>query len=146
LLLTTFAKILETVVMKTRLLNHLTKLNTLTEEHFGFRIKLTTYTFTNKTSHAFNNKLMVRGIFCDLKKAFDSVSYDILLFKLIYYGIKGTNRALYKSYLYNRHQTVSLYEKDTYKFSFSNWAEVKSGIPQGSTLGPPLFLYTLMIY
>jgi len=83
---------------------------------------------------------MVGGIFCDIEKAFNSVSYDILLSKLVYYGIKGINKALYKSYLYNRYQRVSLYEKDTYKFSFSNWAEVKSGIPQGSTHGPPLFL------
>jgi len=77
---------------------------------------------------------------CDLEKAFDNVSYDILLSKLVYYGKTGIDKALYKSYLYNRYQTVSLYEKDTYKFSFSNWAEVKSGSLQGTTLGPPLFL------
>jgi hypothetical protein len=53
---------------------------------------------------------MVGGIFCDLEKVFDSVSYDILLSKLEYYGIKGIDKALYKSYLYNRYQTVSLYE------------------------------------
>jgi hypothetical protein len=75
-----------------------------------------------------------------LREGFDSVSYDILLSTLEYYGTKGINKALHKSYLYNRYQTVSLYEKDTYKFSFSYWAEVKSGILQGYTLGPPLFL------
>lgn len=113
LLLTIFAKSLETV-MKTRLLNHLTKFNILTKEQSGFRTKLTTenatYTLTNKILNAFNNKLMVGGIFCDLEKVFDSVSYDILLSKLEYYGIKGIDKALYKSYLYNRYQTVSLYE------------------------------------
>jgi len=82
---------------------------------------------------------MVGGKFCDLEKAFDSVSYDILPSKLVCYGIKGINKALYKSYLYNRYQTVSQYE-DTYKFSFSSWAEVKSGILQASTLGPLLIL------
>jgi len=80
LLLTTFAKILETV-MKTRLLYH-TKFNILTKEQFGFRTKLTTenatYTLTNKILNAFNNKLMVGGIFCDLEKAYDSVSYILL--------------------------------------------------------------------
>lgn len=79
---------------------------------------------------------MVGGIFCDSDKAFDSVSYDILLSKLEYYGIKGIDKALYKSYLCNRYHRVSLYQKDTYKFSFT-WAEVKNGIPQGSNLGPP---------
>jgi hypothetical protein len=57
-LLTTFAKILKTV-MKTRLLNHLTKFNILTKGQFGFRTKLTTenatYTLTNKILNAFNN-------------------------------------------------------------------------------------------
>jgi hypothetical protein len=85
---------------------------------------------------------MAGGIFCDLEKAFDSVGYDILLFKLEYYGIKGIDKALYKSYLYNRYQTVSLYEKDTHKFSFSNWAEVKSGIPQAPP--PPGYLLFLI--
>jgi hypothetical protein len=68
LLSTTFAKILETV-MKTRLLNHLTKFNILTKEKFGFRTKLTTenatYTFTNKILNAVNNKLMVGDIFVE---------------------------------------------------------------------------------
>jgi hypothetical protein len=71
-LLTTFAKIMETV-MKIRLLNHLTKFDILTKKRFGFRTKRTienaTYTLTNKILNAFNNKLMVGGVFCDLEKA-----------------------------------------------------------------------------
>jgi hypothetical protein len=46
---------------------------------------------------------MVRGIFCDLEKAFDSVHYDILLSKLEYYGVRGIDKAFYQSYLQNRY-------------------------------------------
>jgi len=57
--------------MQTRLSNNLTKFNIIRKEQFGFRTKLTTeyarYTLTNKILNAFNNKLMVGGIFCDLE-------------------------------------------------------------------------------
>jgi hypothetical protein len=71
-----------------------------------------------------NNKLMVGGTFCDLQKAFDSVNYDIHLSKLEYYGVKCIDKALYKSYLYNRYQRVSIYDTVANKFSVSNWVMV----------------------
>jgi type I site-specific restriction-modification system R (restriction) subunit len=57
--------------MQTRLINNLTTFNIFRKEQFGFRTKLTaeyaTYTLTNKILNAFNNKLMVGGIFCDIE-------------------------------------------------------------------------------
>ena len=142
-LLTSFSKIIEKI-MQSRLLNHLNKLNILAKEQFGFRPKLTTdnaiFALTNEILNALNNKLIVGGIFCDIEKAFDSVNFEILLAKLQYYGIQGIDNDLYRSYLHNRYQRVSIYDTDTNSFFASNWARIKHGVPQGSILGPLLFL------
>jgi hypothetical protein len=57
-------------------------------------------------TNALNKNILVDGIFCDLKKAFDSVNHDILLSK--FYGIVGKAYALLKSYLKDRYQRLSL--------------------------------------
>ena len=73
------------------------------------------------------------AIFCDLSKVFDCLNFDIFLSILEYYGVDGTPLALIKSYLNNRYQYVQ------FENCKSNLLEVKTGIPQGSILGPLFF-------
>jgi len=81
-----------------------------------------------------DNKLITCTLFLDLSKAFVCVDHEILLEKLFYYGVKGTPLKLLASYLDNRFQCSKI--GDT-KFSFLN---VTYGVPQGSVVGPLLFL------
>ena len=74
------------------------------------------------------------SIFLDLKKAFDTVNHDILLKKLEYYGFRGKSMTLLKSYLRNRSQITKLCENSSSKLN------INIGIPQGSILGPILFI------
>ena len=79
-------------------------------------------------------KLFTCGIFIDLKKAFDTVDHAILLQKLDHYGIRGIINDWFSSYLVSRSQVT---EVDTY---LSSKSQISYGVPQGSALGPLLFL------
>ena len=70
--------------------------------------------------------------FCNLQKAFDTVDHQILLAKLNHYGIRGVSNDWFKSYLSNRNHYVSINGYES--------AALNCGIPQGSVLGPLLFL------
>ena len=136
-LLSNLDKVLEKLIYK-RVYNYLTRLNLLYTRQFGFRHKHSTlHTLLNmcqKISDALDEKKFVCGVFVDLQKAFDTVDHSILLAKLHHYGIRGKAHSLFKSYLTGRKQFVSV--------SGSNSAELlmKHGVPQGSVLGPLLFL------
>ena len=78
--------------------------------------------------------LEVRSVFLDISKAFDKVWHEGLLFKLKQNGIDGNLLKMLGSYLKDRHQRVVL------NGSHSEYAKLKSGVPQGSVLGPLLFL------
>ena len=72
--------------------------------------------------------------FVDLSKSFDTIDHDILLANLEFYGIRGIALDWFKSYLFNRKQYVS------YNCSQSYQLNSKHGVPQGSVLGPLLFI------
>ena len=76
----------------------------------------------------------VCGIFIDLEKAFDTVNHNILCDKLNYYGLRGNVNKLIKSYLTNRTQFVTINGQE------SETRDIICGVPQGSSLGPLLFL------
>ena len=105
---------------------------------FGFRHKYSTVhaliSLTENIRKNLDEDNIGCGIFVDLQKAFDTVEHDILLSKLEHYGIRGLANEWFISYLSNRKQYVSINGYD------SNLADVKFGVPQGSVLGPLLFL------
>lgn len=131
------SKVLE-IIMSNQLLNHFQSHGILCKEQFGFRRGLsTTHALLELTQHilnCFEGKDFAAVTFCDLSKAFDLVSHDILLKKLSYYRVGGAALNLIKSYLEEREQFVSL------RNNMSTSLTVRCGVPQGSVLGPLLFL------
>ena len=89
---------------------------------------------TETIKEAIDNVMFGCGVFIDLQKAFDTINHSILLKKLEHYGITGVELSWFSSYLSKRKQFVSVHG------STSDYLEVKCGVPQGSVLGPLLFL------
>ena len=79
-------------------------------------------------------KKVTVGVFIDLKKAFDTINHNLLLKKLAHYGVRGVANHWLASYLSNRKQYVSIDECN------SDLLNVLCGVPQGSILGPKLFI------
>ena len=136
-LLSQFSKILEKI-FSARLDSFIDKHNLLIDGQYGFRSgRSTTMALMELvegvTSSMDNNKYAL-GIFIDLKKAFDTINHDILLQKMERYGIRGVGLNWVKSYIENREQYVQIGE---YKSASSL---ITCGVPQGSILGPKLFI------
>ena len=131
------SKVFEKIIYS-RLYSFLSAKNIIYDKQFGFRK-------SHSTSHAINysvNKILteienrkhVIGIFIDFSKAFDTIDHKKLLIKLEQYGIRGECHKLLESYLSNRPQYTN------FQNTLSNPKTIEYGVPQGSVLGPLLFL------
>lgn len=131
------SKIFERVLYN-RLETFLTSINFLYEKQYGFRPKSNTLSasidIVTKIKLCIDKKQIALGVFIDLKKAFDTVSHCLLLNKLNDIGITGTALKIFKSYLSNRTQVVKIGQTK------SKHNAITYGVPQGSILGPLLFL------
>ena len=132
-----FSKILESLMFK-RLISFVNEYGLLYQHQFGFRTyhspNLALIYLIDKVSNALEDGDYVLGLFLDFSKAFDTVNHDILLSKLEHYGVRGVPLNWFKSYLCGRQQFVE------YQSVCSNQRTITCGVPQGSILGPLLFL------
>ena len=133
-----FSKILERIIYN-RLSSFFSENNILYKKQFGFQKQHSTdhaiVYLVNKILKSFENNCYTLGAFIDLTRAIDTVDHNILLKKLFRYGVRANTLKLLQSYLHNRKQYIA-YENSS-KTEFKN---VICGVPQGSILGPLLFL------
>lgn len=132
-----FSKLFERL-LHNRLYSFFEKHNIINPSQYGFRKKFSTemalLTSIEKITSSLDSGQNVIGLFLDLKKAFDTVNIPILLSKLEFYGIRGNPLSLIKNYMSDRTQKVHLNKTN------SSLKTTVCGVPQGSILGPLLFI------
>ena len=132
-----FSKLFERL-MYNRLIDFIEKHQLLYQYQFGFRKNYSTFmalvVLLEKITAALDNSEFAVCIFIDFRKAFDTVEHSILLDKLYHYGIRGHALKWFSSYLTKRYQFVN------YNNTSSDVKQITCGDPQGSILGPLLFL------
>ena len=125
--------------MYNRLYKCLKENNILYEKQFGFQSGYSTndaiVQLVDKIFDSFEKEQFTLGVFIDLSKAFDTVDHSILLKKLKFYGITDKNLAWFESYLSNRNQYIEIGENSKTDLKYA-----PCGVPQGTILGPLLFL------
>lgn len=131
------SKLLEKAV-HTQLMEFLENEKLLNDSQFGYRAKRSTHLATtllvDEVRQAAENGKLVGALFLDLSKAFDTISHDVVLRKLSSYGVDNVELLWFTDYLFNRSQVVEVGNRTSASFN------VVSGVPQGSILGPILFL------
>ena len=136
-LLPVISKVFEKVVFF-QLYDYLIKNKLLYVSQYGFRklhsTELAALEFTDKIVLNLDKGKLPLAVFLDLSKAFDTIDHSILLNKLKYYGVRGISLYWFQSYLSNRKQCVD------YNGSISSFSSISTGVPQGSILGPLLFI------
>lgn len=134
------SKIIERII-NSRLSVYLEKFNILSSSQFGFRKGKCTedaiLDLTTLVSKHLDHGTKCLTVFLDLKKAFDTVSVPILVEKMEKIGIRGTPLSLLSNYLHDRTQRVKINDHVSYD------TKIEYGVPQGSVLGPTLFLIYL---
>ena len=136
-LLSNVDKIFEKLVHR-RIVSFLDKYDAIYQKQFGFRKQHSTahtlISLTEEIRRALDKGQFSCGVFIDLQKAFDTVDHTILLNKLKHYGIRGKANKWFHSYLTDRRQFVSIAGAN------SEIRHILHGVPQGSVLGPLLFI------
>ena len=142
-LLLTLSKILEKIVHK-RTVSFLDSNNIIYNSQYGFREKHSTtdavMELTTEILKAKENHQKTISVFLDLSKAFDTLDPKILLAKMEIYGMRGIVHKWFTSYLTNRQLRVKCQVSSEPNNQYSDLYDVEFGTPQGSCLGPLLFL------
>ena len=142
-LLSTMSKILEKVVYN-RVYNFLNQTGQISDKQYGFRAKHSCEHVVGQLIGSIlknlENKKTTVAVLLDLSKAFDTIKHDIMLKKLELYGIRGTPLLWFQSYLAERRLRVKCRTTCSNEETYSDTYSIEYGTPQGSCLGPLIFL------